>query len=113
MRQALQLEVGVGWQLRGRKVGGVEKTQVTYQYPDDLGKKGPLSFVYPPYDQSSRNQTEITTACADLKRPMEECNSSLKEVTNSYLNPSRDKGPSISNWENIVKALLNQEAIEE
>ena len=38
MRQTIRLEVGVGWQLRGREVGGVEKTQVTYQYPDGLGR---------------------------------------------------------------------------
>ena len=31
MRQNIRLEVGVGWQLKGREVGGVEKTQVTYQ----------------------------------------------------------------------------------
>ena len=55
MRQTIRLEVGVGWQLRGREVGGVEKTQVTYQYPDGLGKKNPRSSVFLPYDWSSRN----------------------------------------------------------
>ena len=25
MRQTIRLEVGVGWQLRGREVGGIEK----------------------------------------------------------------------------------------
>ena len=78
MRQTIRLEVGVGWQLRDREVGGVEKTQVNYQYPDSLGKKNPRSSVFLPYDWSSRNQSKITTAVADLKRLMEERNLSLK-----------------------------------
>ena len=80
MRYTIRLEVGVGWQLRGREVGGIEKTLVTYKYPEDLGKKNPRSSVFLPYDWSSRNQSQITTAVADLKRLMEECNLSLKEA---------------------------------
>ena len=87
MRQTIRLEVGVGWQLRGREVGGVEKTQVTYQYPDGLGKKNPRSSVFLPYDWSSRNQSKITTAVADLKRLMEERNLSLKEAPKRYSHP--------------------------
>ena len=87
MRQTIRLEVGVGWQLRGREVGGIEKTQVTYQYPDGLGKKNPRSSVFLPYDWSSRNQSKITTAVADLKRLMEERNLSLKEAAKFMLEP--------------------------
>ena len=87
MRQTIQLEVGVGWQLRGRKVGGVEKTQVTYQYPDGLGKKNPHSSVFLPYDWSSRNQRKIITAVADLKRLVDERNLSLKEAAKFMLEP--------------------------
>ena len=96
MLQTIRLEVGVGWQLRGREVGGVEKTQVTYQYPDDLGKKNPRSSVFIPYNWSSRNQSKITTAVADLKRLMEERNLSLKEATKFLLEPTaKDQSPSI------------------
>ena len=106
MRQTIRLEVGVGWQLRGREVGGVEKTQVTYQYPDGLGKKNPRSSVFLPYDWSSRNQSKITTAVADLKRLMEERNLSLKEATKFLLEPAaRDQAPSITNWKNTVRHL--------
>ena len=31
----------MGWKLRDHEVGGLEKTQVTYQYPKFLGKKNP------------------------------------------------------------------------
>ena len=61
MRHTIRLEVGVGWQSRSREVGGVEKTQVNYQYPDGLGKKNPRSSFFLPYDWSSRNQSKITT----------------------------------------------------
>tara|TARA_B100001250_G_scaffold271128_1_gene234033 strand:+ start:165 stop:347 length:183 start_codon:yes stop_codon:yes gene_type:complete len=37
MRQTIRLEVG-----------GIEKAQVTYQYPDGLGKKKPRSSVFFP-----------------------------------------------------------------
>ena len=107
MRQTIRLEVGVGWQLRGREVGGIEKTQVTYQYPDGLGKKNPRSSVFLPYDWSSRNQSKITTAVADLKRLMEERNLSLKEAANFMLEPvSKDQAPTITNWKNIVEAFI-------
>tara|TARA_Y100001968_G_scaffold332932_1_gene393125 strand:- start:2744 stop:2929 length:186 start_codon:yes stop_codon:yes gene_type:complete len=43
MHQTIRLEVGEVWQLRGLEVGGVEKTKVTYQNPDGLGKKNPRS----------------------------------------------------------------------
>ena len=82
MRQTIRLEVGVGWQLRGREVGGVEKTQVTYQYPDGLGKKNPRSSVFLPYDWSSLNQSKITTKIADLKRLMEQSHLCIKYVLN-------------------------------
>ena len=107
MRQTIRLEVVVGWQSRGREVGGVEKTQVTYQYPDGLGKKNPRSSVLLPYDWSSRNQSKITTAVADLKSLMEERNLSLKEAAKFMLEPvSKDQAPTITNWKNIVEAFI-------
>ena len=99
-----------GIQKKTNLAGGIEKTQVTYQNPDGLGKKNPRSSVFLPYDWSSRNQSKITTAVADLKRLMEERNLSLKEATKFLLEPAaRDQAPSITNWKNIVKHLLNQE----
>ena len=46
MRQTIRLEVGVGWQLRGREVVGIVKDQVTCQHPDRLGKKSPRSSFF-------------------------------------------------------------------
>ena len=68
MRQTIRLEVGVGWQLRGREVGGIEQTQETYQYPDGLCKKNPRNSVFLPLDWSSSNKYKITTVVSDLKR---------------------------------------------
>ena len=90
MRQTIRLEVGVGWQLRGREVGGVEKTQVTYQYPDGLGKKNPRSSVFLPYDWSSRNQSKITRAVVELKRLIDSRNLIIKEVEKFRLGPSEE-----------------------
>ena len=80
---------------------------MTYQYPDGLGKKNPRNSVSYPYDWSSRNQSKITTAVADLKRLMEERNLSLKEATKFLLEPAaRDQAPSITNWKNIVETFI-------
>ena len=97
MRQTIRLEVGVGWQLRGREVGGVEKTQVTYQYPDGLDKKNLRGSVFLPYDWNSRNQSKIITAVADLKRLVDERNLSLKEAAKFMLEPvANDQAPSVT-----------------
>ncbi len=81
LRHTIRTENGPGWQLRGREIGGVEKTQVTYQFQDGLGKKNPRSSVFIPYDWSSRNQIKIITAVAELKRLLTEGNvTSLREA---------------------------------
>ena len=106
MPQTIRLEVGVGWQLICREVREVEKTQMSYQYPDSLVKKNLRSFFLP-YDWSSRNQSKITTAIADLKRLMEERNLSLKEATKFMIKSvSKDKAPTITIWKNIVEAFI-------
>ena len=61
MLQTIRLEVEVGWQLRCREVGGMDKTQMNYQNSDSLGKKNSRSSVFLPYDWSNRNQSKITT----------------------------------------------------
>ena len=71
---------------------------MTYQYPDGLGKENPRSSVSLPYDWSSRNQSKITTAVADIKRLMGKRNLSLKEAAKLLLEPgARDQVPSITN----------------
>ena len=106
MRQTIRLEVGVSWQFIVREVGGIEKPQVTYEYPDGLDKKIPHSSFFP-YAWSNSNQTKITMAVADLKRLMEESNLSLKETAKFLLEPvARDKAPSITLWKNIIEAFF-------
>ena len=79
LRQTIKLEVGVGWSVRGRGEKEVQKTQVQYTYQDGLGKKNPRDYVVLPYDWSSRNQSQIITAVAELKHLMTERNCSLTE----------------------------------
>jgi len=107
LRQTIKLENGVGWSVRGRGQKEVQKTQVQYTYQDGLGKGNPRDYVVLPYDWSSRNQSKITTAVADLERLMEERNLSLKEATKFLLEPvARDQSPSITNWKTIVDSFI-------
>ena len=80
MRQTIKLEVGVGWSVRGRGEKEVQKTQVQYTYQDGLGKGNTRDYVVLPYDWSSRNQSQIITAVAELRRLMTERNCTLAEV---------------------------------
>ena len=56
----------------------MNKTQVTYRFQDGLGMKNPRSEVFLPYDWSSRTQTNITTAVAELKRLFDDRNLTIK-----------------------------------
>ena len=80
---------------------------MTYQYPDDLGKKNPRSSVFLTYDWSNRNQVKITTAVADLKMLMKDCKLSFEEATKFLLeHVARDKAPTITDWKNIVGSFI-------
>ena len=69
MRQTFKLENGDGWSsARGREIKGNHKTKVTYRLQDGLEIKNPISAAFLPYDWSSRNQSKIISAEADLKR---------------------------------------------
>ena len=70
--------------------------------------KNPRSAVFLPYDWTSRNQSKIITAVADLKRLVDERNLSLKEAAKFMLEPvANDQAPSVTNWENIIEAFLD------
>ena len=68
LRKTIKLENGVGWSVRGRGEKEVQKTQVQFTYQEGLGKKNPRDYVILPYDWSSRNQSQIITAFAELWR---------------------------------------------
>ncbi len=90
-----------GQSVRGREIRGMNKTQLTYRFQDGLGMKNPRSAVFLPYEWTSRNQSKIITAVADLKRPVDERSLSLKEAAKFILEPvAKDQAPS-TNWENI------------
>ena len=98
MRQTIKLDNGDGWSVRGRDIKGILKTQVTYRFQDGLGMKNPRSAVFLPYEWSSRNQSKIITAVADLKRLVDERNLSLKQAAKFMLEPvARDQAPSVAN----------------
>ena len=103
LRQTIKLEVGVGWSVRGRGEKEVQKTQVQYTYQDGLGKKNPRDYVVLPYDWSSRNQSQIITAVAELKRLMTERNCTLAQAEKFRLEPiAHDKsGKCIPGWNPI------------
>ena len=63
----------------------MNKTQVTYRFQDGLEMKNPRSAVFLPYDWTSRNQSKIITAVAELKRLVDERNLSLKEAAKFIL----------------------------
>ena len=70
--------------------------------------KNPRSAVFLTYDWNRRNQSKIITAVADLKRLVYERNLSLKEAAKFMLEPEANyQAPSVTNWENIVKAFLD------
>ena len=111
MRQTIKLENGDGWSVRGREIKGIHKTQVTYRFQDGLGMKNPRSAVFLPYDWSSRNQSKIITAVADLKRLVDERNLSLKEATKFMLElVAKDQDPSVTNLEKIIEAFLESKS---
>ena len=107
MRQTIKLENGDGWSVRGREIRGMNKTQVTYRFQDGLGMKNPRSAVFLPYDWTSRNQSKIITAVADLKRLVDESSLSLKESAKFMLEPVvNDQAQSVTNRENIIEVFL-------
>ena len=108
MRHAIKLENGDGWSVRGREVRGIRKTQVTYRYQDGLGMKNPRSAVFLPYEWTVRNQRNITTAVADLKRLLEERNlKSLKEAESFRLGrDEHDQSEGIQGWEALTNAFI-------
>ncbi len=109
LRQTIKLENGVGWSVRGRGQKEVQKTQVQYTYQDGLGKRNPRDYVVLPYDWISRNQSQIITAVAELRRLMTERNCTLAEAEKFRLEPiSQDKTGNIRSWKNMVDAFLEQ-----
>ena len=112
LRQTIKLEVGVGWSVRGRGEKEVQKTQVQFTYQDGLGKKNPRNYVVLPYDWSSRNQSQIITAVAELRRLITERSCTLVEAEKFRLEPiAHDKKGNINSlkaWKNMVDAFLEQ-----
>ena len=69
--------------------------------------KNPRSAVFLHYDWTSRNQSKIIYAVSDLKKLVDERDLSLKEAAKFMLEPLlKDQAPSVTNWGNIIKALL-------
>mgnify|MGYP004160627495 FL=1 len=89
----------------------MNKTQVNYRFQDGLGMKNSRSAAFLAYDWTSRNQSKIITAVADIKRLVNERNLSLKKVTKFMLEPmGKDQAPSVTNWENYL-LLFHQEQL--